>query len=146
MFLTENNMDHVDLIEAEMNKRELSPATLAKKSGKSRAVISKLLNRAGDPTPDTLKAVAKVLGISEETILRSAGILSPKPKTDEAIERGKHTLENYKYAETKDRALEYLEFLRLQEEQGAHDVKPDQKKKHKNNESLPRLSTLNKGK
>jgi transcriptional regulator with XRE-family HTH domain len=142
MFLTENKMDHVDLVEAGMNQREWLPADLARKSGKSRAVISKLLNRTGDPTPATLIAVAKVLNISEEEILRAAGILSPKPETDEAIEHGKHTLENYKRPETKERALEYLEFLKLQEEQGNHDTKPDQKKKHKNNESLPRLSTL----
>jgi transcriptional regulator with XRE-family HTH domain len=129
-----------------MIERKLTASEVARKSKKAPAVIGRILNNERNPAPETIAAICNGLGIPVEEGYRAAGLLPQRPQTDEATERGKHTLENYKRPETRERALEYLEFLRQQEEQGNFDVKPDPKKKQKNNESLPRLSTLNKGK
>lgn len=82
-------------------------------------------------------AIAKALGVPEEEVFRAAGLIPFKQKPDEKTERGRYLLENYKKPETRDRALEYLEFLRLQEERGEYTTKPSLKKNEKNHkESL----------
>jgi transcriptional regulator with XRE-family HTH domain len=128
-----------------MIERKLTASDVARKSKKAPAVIGRILNDEREPAPKTIMSICEGLGIPVEEGFRAAGYLPPKAEAEEKVERGKYTLENYKSPQNQDRALEFLEFLRQQEEQGNFDVKPDQKK-HKNNESLPRLSTLNKGK
>lgn len=119
-----------------MIERKLTASEVARKSKKAPAVIGRILNNERNPAPETIVAICNGLGIPVEEGYRAAGLIPFKQRSDEETERGKYLLENYKKPETKARALEYLEFLRQQEEQGNFDAKPDQKKKHKNNESL----------
>lgn len=123
-----------DWLENQIRERGISPADLSRSSGKAPAILSRVLNGERNPAPETIAAICNGLGIPVEEGYRAAGLIPFKQKADEAIERGKHTLENYRSPETRERALEYLEFLRVQEEKGEYDVKPEQKKKQKNHE------------
>ncbi len=67
----------------EMKKRGLSPADLARLSGKAPAVISRILNNERDPAPETLTAIARALRLPPETVFRAAGLLPPVPPDTE---------------------------------------------------------------
>lgn len=106
--------------------RDWTQADLARKSGLNRAVISKILSDRSDPSPDSCKALAKALKLPIEEIYRAAGLLPHKPEADVIIERAEYIINGYKYPETKERALSYLEHLRVEEEKGEYRVKPAQ--------------------
>lgn len=72
-----------DWLVNEMKKRDLSPADLARLSGKAQAVISRVLNNERDPAPETLTALARALRLPPEIVFRRAGLLPPvSPDTE----------------------------------------------------------------
>jgi len=114
-------------LNAEMHSRGWSQSDLARKSGLHRAVISKILSESSKPTPETCQALAAALKIPPEQVFRAAGLLPPRAAADEITERAEHIISAYRYPETKQRALDYLELLRLQEERGEYLVKPTER-------------------
>lgn len=119
-----------------LDQQGIRPIELARRSKIDPGSLSRYLSGEREPTAQNLQAIAKGLHISHEEVFRAAGIFPVKPAHDEKTERGRYLLENYKSPATKERALEYLEFLRLQEERGEYAAKPGSKpkKSEKNHE------------
>jgi transcriptional regulator with XRE-family HTH domain len=135
--MDKNSLDFSDWLFKQMGAHKWSQSDLARASGLNRQSISDYVNRRRtNPEPEALIAISRAFGLPPEDVFRAAGLLPPKPEANEITRRAEHILENYKYPETKARALEYLEFLRLQEEQGTYDVIPASKKARKSQESL----------
>jgi len=113
-----------DWLESELKSKNMSPADLARATRKDQSIVSRILRGEREPRPQTLNAIAHALKISPEEIYRAAGLLPPKPDAEELIEQAEHIINNYKYPETKRRALAYLEFLREEEEKAEYRAKP----------------------
>jgi transcriptional regulator with XRE-family HTH domain len=93
---------------------------LARRAGVSHPIISDALNGKG-ASFDTCKALAFLFRVPAEQVLRMAGLLPNKTAKVEIVERAEHlygllTLDNQR------KALEYLEFLKQQEEKGEYRV------------------------
>jgi transcriptional regulator with XRE-family HTH domain len=108
----------------QLSEKNLSQAELARRSGITQSNISLVLNEKRNPGPDFCKKIARGLKMPPEKVYRAAGLLSPKKITEEIIEQAEHIINSYKYPETKQRALAYLEFLRQEEEKGESRVSP----------------------
>jgi len=119
-------MDFYIWLNGQMKKAGLNQSQLAKRSNLNQAAISRLLSGQASPSPDTCQAFARVFHMPVEEVYRAAGLLPTKPEADEIIERADHIIGSYKYPETKERALAYLEFLRVEEEKGEYRAKPAQ--------------------
>lgn len=102
----------------QLAQRKISPAALAKASRKSPAIISRILSGERQPAPETLEAIARALSLPPETVFRAAGLLPPRPAVSEESERAAYLFDSYANPETRRQALEYLEFLKIQEERG----------------------------
>jgi transcriptional regulator with XRE-family HTH domain len=131
------NQDFPAWLQDQLNRKKWTQADLARYANTTRSAINGLIQGTRRPGPDLCQAIAYALGLPPEIVFRVAGLLPNKLEADEITERAEYILKNYKYPETKARALEYLEFLRIQEEQGAYDAKPAPKNENeKRNESL----------
>jgi len=62
-------------LQGEINKRGLTQADLARKSGISKAYISRIFSENREPSAGTLKAFATALNLPPETVYRAAGLL-----------------------------------------------------------------------
>jgi len=107
----------------QVREQNLSQSDLAKKSKLSRQAISNYFN-GRIPNEAALKKLAHALHLSNDIIFRAAGLLPPKPAANEISEQAEYIINNYRYPETKERALSYLEFLRIEEEKGEYRVSP----------------------
>ena len=105
-------------------EKGLSQAELARRAGTHQSTISLVLSENRKPGPEFCEKIARALKIPPEEVYRAAGLLPSKAKTNELTERVEHILGSYKYPETKECALAYLEFLRIEEEKGEYRVKP----------------------
>lgn len=66
-------------IEDELHKRAWKPADLAREAGIKDATLSRILSGTRNAGPDVCKGIARALDMSEETVFRRSGILSPLP-------------------------------------------------------------------
>ena len=121
--------EFVARVKTKMAEENLGINDLARRIGVSHPTITEIVTYGNQPSFNTCVALAPWLGESVEMTARSAGLLSSKIDLDETTEHSEHILENFKYPTTKKRALEYLEFLRNQEEKGDHDNHEDQERK-----------------
>jgi transcriptional regulator with XRE-family HTH domain len=80
-------------LESELNQRNMTPAELARASGKAAAVISRVLNGERSAAPDTLEAIARALKLPPETVFRAAGLLPPVSEDEAKFEDWKYLLE-----------------------------------------------------
>ncbi len=74
----------------QIESKQWRQADLARASNLDSAVISNLVNGRRGPGEDTCRAIAKALGLPPEEVFRAAGLLPPKPETDEQTERLLH--------------------------------------------------------
>ena len=107
MFLVENTFG--DWLKQNRESRGLSQSDLARLSMLNRAVINKL-ESGTNPTPETLKALARGLRISVENIYRAAGLLPVASKEKEDID-DLLTLYNQLNPEKKKMLINYASFL-----------------------------------
>jgi transcriptional regulator with XRE-family HTH domain len=103
----------------ELKSRDWSPADLARQTKLTPQAISNCV-QGRIPGGPALRKIARAFKLPPEEVFRIAGVLPPKPETDEIIERIQHIIGTYKRPETKKQALEYLEFLLVQEEHGEY--------------------------
>ena len=68
---------------SEMEKRRFSQRALAKKTGISQPVVSRVLSGEKAPSVDFCNRVAQALGESPEKLLRLAGILPASPASED---------------------------------------------------------------
>jgi transcriptional regulator with XRE-family HTH domain len=106
-------------LENELRLRGMSPADLARASGKAPAVISRILNNERKPSNETLKAIARGLGLPIETVFRAAGLLPP---ISEAIEEEEELLHLFRHSTPEERK-EILEWLRFRAERKKAEIK-----------------------
>ena len=106
------------IISRVLRERNLSQNKLGEAMGMSGAQVSDVLSGNAKPGVKFCRALASVVGLPEEYVLRSAGLLPPITKPDELQERANHLFDTLKNSENKQRALDYLEFLHMQEEKG----------------------------
>lgn len=72
-----------DWLTTQLKMRDMTPAELARASGKAPAVISRILNGERNPEPETLIAISRALNLPPETVFRAAGLLPPvSPDTE----------------------------------------------------------------
>jgi len=72
--------------------RGMTPADLARASNKAPAVISRVLNDAREPAPETITAISRALNLPPETVFRAAGLLPSKPDHNERITEATYIL------------------------------------------------------
>jgi hypothetical protein len=106
----------------EVREKSLGVREASRLIGISHPVVSALQNGA-HPTEGVCVKVAYAFGFPVDVVLALAGHRPLISKDDEIIERAEHIINNYKRSETKERALAYLEFLRVEEEKGESRVK-----------------------
>jgi transcriptional regulator with XRE-family HTH domain len=76
----------VDWLNTQLAQRDWTNSKLAQKSGMAPSTISMVISRQANPGWDFCKAVASAFGIPPEHVFRRAGLLSPKPESDEEVE------------------------------------------------------------
>lgn len=92
MFRMSNREVFSSWLQNELEKRHWSQADLSKRSGLHRAIISKVVLGSSMPMPETLEAIAKGLGIPPVLVFQKAGLLPPKPDSDEWVETMNHKM------------------------------------------------------
>jgi len=114
----------VDWMVREREKQDLSQADLARKTGLTRTAISDYEKRQrANPSIKALVKISVALGYPPEHLPRLAGLLPPEPSKDTTFNRIETLYQTLDEPSSKDRALEYLEFLTQQEK------KDDRKRK-----------------
>lgn len=102
-----------------------SQSDLARASGLNRQVISSYINlRRTNPEPDALVAIAHALNIPPEEVFRIAGILPAEKPDDEIIYKIKHLYHTLKDDDSRQRALDYMQYLSEQEDRARRASKP----------------------
>ena len=114
-------MDFAEWLIKELRNRGWTQADLARESGLTSGGIAHLVNRTRNPTAESCKVIARALRYPPEIVFRAAGLLPSKPAADELAERAEH-LYNLLAPENQYKALEYLEFLKIQEERKEYRV------------------------
>lgn len=101
----------------EMQTRRMSQAELARKSGLSRAMISRTLSQQSFPSWEACISIARGLDLPPENVLRAAGML---PAEIEEVERVSEQIAHYKIAELTDEqvdeVLRFIEFVQDRDE------------------------------
>ena len=80
-------MNFSEWVLQELDTRGWSQSDLARASGLTRGTISNLLNEVASPNPQTCIQIAKAFELPPEVVLRKAGILPPRTKIDEDVDR-----------------------------------------------------------
>ena len=106
----------------ELRKRDLSQADLSRMTGLSRQVISYYMSgKSKKPEVASIWAIANVLVIPYDEVHRAVYSLPPEPETDETLDRIDHLYHTLRDPGNKKKALEYMEFLKQQDEKGEYD-------------------------
>lgn len=113
--------DFPDWLQSELDKRGMKPAELARLARKDQGLISRILNRERKPSLDTLNAIGRALKLPANVVIQAFNGQT-KSEDEEFTERAEHLIQSYKQPATKEKALEYLEFLAIQEEKAEYRV------------------------
>ncbi len=105
-------VNFTDWLTNQLKLKNMTPAELARASGKAPAVISRVLNGDRKPEPKTLIAIARALNLPPETVFRAAGLLPQVPPDTEYVEEILHFLHQLSPQEQE----EILELLRFKAE------------------------------
>lgn len=122
-----NALDFPLWLQDRLEEKGWRSTELAKRAELSDAAISRILRGERKADPDTLKALARALKISEEDMFRAAGLLSAKAdqEDDEWDRRIMHLLSLFP-AEEKEKIVKRLEL-----EAQFHEKRPSTKSTNK---------------
>jgi len=104
-----------------LKQKKITQAELSRKAGRSKAAISDVISGRRNLGVEFAKDIADALDIPPEEFLRMMDILPPKPKADNLLERIDYLYHSLRDPGNKKRALEYMEFLKQQDEKGDYD-------------------------
>lgn len=104
------NIEFSEWLRAEIEKRGMTQADLARAAGVSKPHVSLVLNGGRNPGMDFLEGVAKALRLPIDEVYRVAGILPPETKADALTELGTHLLKQLP-VEDRERMVEQLQAL-----------------------------------
>lgn len=122
-------------LKAILRQKKLTQADLANRIGVQPPHISRLISGERGTTLELLEKIARALSIPPEEVFRLAVDLPSKNELDKTTKRAENLLQNFKNEETRKKALEYLEFLSLQEEKEEYNAALSSKK-------IPKPKTL----
>ena len=103
-------------LQSEINKKGMSQADLARKSGISKAYISRIFSENRSPSAETLKAFAIALNAMPETVYRAAGLLPAETEKKLIIEELLFSLSHLTEDQQKQ-LLQYAKFMLSSEEE-----------------------------
>ena len=113
-----------------MKERNWSQSDLARASGLTRQAISYYLSeKSKQPDEFALQEIAHAFKLPPEEVYRVAGLLPPNPQKDETLQRIDYLYSILRKNESKQQALEYIEFLKTQEERVENVESPRKKSK-----------------
>ncbi len=72
-------MDFVEWLEQQMTQRHWQNSDLARAAGINPSTLARILSRQRNAGPDTCRALARALNMTQEGIFRRAGLLDPLP-------------------------------------------------------------------
>lgn len=108
---------------AELEKRNMSQADLARKSSVTAPQISRIISGSRGAEGRTLSAIAKALKLPPEEVYRAAGILPPEPFEKRLTNQITHLTNLLPPNEQQD-ILEFVKFrLRLSEQRGKNETR-----------------------
>lgn len=108
-----------DWLKNQIKQKGMTQAELAKRIKVTPSLISHLLAGDRGTTTENIVAIARALNIPPEEVFRaSAGIVIPNP--NRFTEKAEHIINSFKMPETKEKALNFLEYLATQEEKGEY--------------------------
>ena len=110
----------------QLEQRDMKPADLSRKSGLDSAVVSNLMNSKRNPGIRTCKAIARGLEISEDEVLRAAGLLQSNSDDDPAVKAVVTILREMRQEDVEN----ILEYVRLQRRLSRKDT-PQQRRTHR---------------
>jgi len=109
-----------DWLEQELIQRGWTRADLSQRAKISQSTLSMIYSENRKAGPDVCNAVAEAFRIPPEEVFRAAGLLPPSPEADETLQRIEHLYGTLNDPVSKQRALEYIELLKTQEEKGQY--------------------------
>lgn len=110
-----------------LEEKEWSQADLARHAKVSRTAISDAISGKRNVGKDLGLALARALNVPPDEIFRAAGLLPPTKDSDDTLKRIDHLYHTLEDPANKQKALEFLEFLRTSEERGEHHAKKGKK-------------------
>lgn len=111
-------------LDAELIKRNWTRADLSQFAQISQSTLSLIYRGDRKPGPEVCNAIAQALKLPATEVFRAAGLLPPATDTDPMQERLDHLYTTLKDPANKQRALDFLEFLQLQETKTPYHVEP----------------------
>jgi len=123
MLAVADSISFSDWLGSQLNTQGITQAELARRAGVTRSAINGILSGARGPGIELCMGIARALKLPPEEVYRAAGLLPPEPSKDTTLKRIEILYQTLDEPSSKDRALEYLEFLTQQEE------KDDRKRK-----------------
>lgn len=105
-----DNIKFSNWLEGEITKVGWTQAELARRSGISKAYISRLINKQREPSAEILKLLASALNLPNEEVFRAAGLLSKLSDKDRLIEELLFNLSHLD-KEQREQLIQYSKFL-----------------------------------
>lgn len=128
-------MQFTEWLVTELERRGWSRSETARRGKFSASLFDKVINGYSRPGIKFLEGIARAFSLPLSDVIYASSHNSPPPgQSSDIPNRARDIINEYKHPETKARALEYLEFLRLQEERGQYDTPTEPKRQ----ESLPK--------
>ena len=84
--------DFSSWLQDELGKRDMTPADLARLTGKDQGIFSRILKRERKPENETLRAIAKAFRIPAELVFQAAGELPKDDSNDAWVEEMNHKI------------------------------------------------------
>ena len=118
----------IELIKKRSGEMKLSQVELAGKSGVSTSYLSRVFALEREASDQVLVDLATAVKFPPLEILRLAKRLPPEPHKDETLQRIDYLYSTLRTSESKKQAMEYIEFLKTQEERAEYNVESPRKK------------------
>jgi len=115
------NIDFGDNLIRILKKKGWSQAELARRTGRSRTAISDVISGQRAIGRDLALDIAEAFDMPPDEMFRLAGLLPPKPDADQTLDRIDYLYHSLHDPDNKKKALEYMEFLKMQDEKGDYD-------------------------
>lgn len=123
-----SNITFGEWLKEKREKRRLSQTELAGLIGVKPAQVSRIESGGRGTSMDILVKLSDIFHAPVEDLVRMVSGHIQNVATDQIIKKSQKILTGYKKEETKKRALEFLEYLAIQEEQSEYNADSSQRK------------------
>lgn len=109
-----------EIVLAMLEERGWSQAELARRAGHHRAVIHGVVTGRRNIGRDLGISIASAFDMPPETFFRKIGLFPEDIEADSTLEQIEHLYTTLQSEQSKQQALEYMHFLKTQEERGTY--------------------------